>query len=126
MLGSLKQRAFTSQRLTAASERYRAAQRFITALDEAEAALEALRLADDRFYTAEHKALQSSANELRQSRERMYSFHVAAEVVREAPRLARLLEVRGGGVSVMPFAEFIAHTSALDTPPGAQGQEQNQ
>ena len=117
MLGSFKRR-----RIEAAGERYNAAQRLITALKEANAALDALKVADDRFYKAGRDDQITGASELRQSRERMYAFHIAAELVGEAPRLARLLEVRGGAVGVMPFAEFIAHTSKLDLPAEDQPQ----
>lgn len=122
MLGSFKRKRIASERVQAVDERYRAAQDFVAALREAEAALEALKLANDRFYKSDNDRLQHSLSELRRSRERMFAFHAAAEVIEEAPRLARILNVRIGATRAMPFSEFIAHTSKLDLPAGDQPQ----
>jgi len=122
VLGSFKRKRIASERVQAVDERFRAAQDFVTALREAEAALEALKLANDRFYKSDNERLQHSLSELRRSRERMFAFHAAAEVIEEAPRLARILNVRIGATRAMPFSEFIAHTSKLDLPAGDQPQ----
>jgi len=120
MLGSFKRKRIASERLDAVGERDRAARDFVIALRDAEGALEALKVANDRFYKSDNEAVQISLSDLRRSRERMFAFHAAAEVIEEAPRLARILNVRVAATRAMPFSEFIAHTSKLDLPAGDQ------
>lgn len=120
MLASLKRKRIERERIEAVGERDRAARDFVTAVREAEAALEAIKHANDKLYRSDVQAEQAAFNELRNARERMFSFVAAKEVVAEAPRLARVLGVRVAPTQAMPFIDFIAHTSALDL--GAVGQ----
>lgn len=114
MIGSLKRRRVEKERAEAVPQRERAARDFVAAIREAEAALEALRAANDRFYRSDVQAEQANLNELRRSRERMFQFTAAKDVVAEAPMLARLLGVKVAPTQAMPFVDYIAHTSALD------------
>lgn len=118
MIATLKRRRIAAERQAAVGERHRAALDFVGAVREAEAALEALKAANDRLYRADTPDEQSSINEMRHSRERMFRFVAAKEIVTEAPMLARLLDVRVATTQVMPFPDFVAHTSALDLSAG--------
>ncbi|TPG41223.1 hypothetical protein EAH79_08980 [Sphingomonas koreensis] len=95
-------------------ERARAARDFVTAIREAEAALEAMKAANDRLYQSDVQSERAALKELRRTRERMFAFMLAKEVTAEAPRLTRALNVRVAPTQVMPFIDYIAHTSALD------------
>lgn len=114
MIGSLKRRRIEKERAEAVPQRERAARDFVTAIREAEGALEALKAANDRFYKSDVQHEQASLNELRRSRERMFQFTAAKDVQAEAPMLARLLGLKVAPTQAMPFVEYIAHTSALD------------
>jgi len=114
MIGSLKRRRIERERTEAVGERHRAARDFVTAIREAEAALDAIKEANDRLYRSDAQTEQATLNELRRARERMFSFVAAKEVQAEAPRLARLLGLKVAPTQAMPFIDYIAHTSALD------------
>ena len=92
----------------------RAARDFVAAIREAEAALDAIKAANDKFYRSENQAEQTALHELRRARERMFGFVAAKEVTAEAPRLTRVLGVRVAPTQVMPFIDYIAHTSTHD------------
>ncbi|HKX80104.1 MAG TPA: hypothetical protein VJM34_16435 [Novosphingobium sp.] len=114
MLGSLKRKRIERERMDAVGERERAARDFVAAIREAEAALDAIRDANDKLYRSDVQAEQLALDDLRRARERMFAFVVAKEVVAEAPVLARALCVRVAPTQMMPFVDFINHTSALD------------
>lgn len=114
MIMSLKRKRIEKERRDAVPQRERAARDFIAAIREAEEALEEMKAANDRFYKSDQQHVQSCLNELRQSRERMFQFCAAKDVVAEAPRLARLLGVKVAPTIAPPFIEFVNHTSALD------------
>lgn len=118
MIGSMKKRRIERERFEAVGERDRAARDFVSAVREAEAALDALKEANDKLYRGDTQAEQASLNELRNARERMFAFTVAKEVAAEAPRLTRALGVRVAPTQAMPLVEYIAHTSALDLSAG--------
>lgn len=119
MLISLKRKRIAAERQAAVNFREQAARDFVAAIREAEAALEALKAANDKFYLSDDQRVQSCLNDLRQSRERLFAFHLAKEVAAEAPRLTRALGFRVAPTVAMPFLDFIAHTSKLDL--GAAG-----
>lgn len=119
MLISLKRKRIAVERQAAVAFRERSARDFVAAIREAESALEALKAANDKFYLSADERVQASLNSLRRSRERMFAFHAAKEVVSEAPRLAQLLGTRVAPTAAMPFVDFIIHTSKLDL--GAAG-----
>lgn len=73
-----------------------------------------MKSANDRFYRAADEREQNDLNSLRWSRDRMFRFLAAREVVAEAPSMARLLEVRETGAQCMPFIDFIIQTSGSD------------
>lgn len=114
MISSLKRRRIERERVEAVGERERAARDFVTAIREAEAALEAIKLANDKLYRSDNQAEQVSLDQMRQARERMFAFVMAKEVAAEAPRLARGLCVKVAPTQAPPFIEYIASTSALD------------
>lgn len=114
MLISLKRRRIATERQAAVGFRERAARDFVAALREAEAALEAIRTANDQFYRAPDPNQQSTLNDLRQARERMFIFHACAEVIAEAPLLARMTGTRIGSTRAMPLIEWINHISKHD------------
>lgn len=114
MLLSFKRKRIERERQEAVDEREEAARDFVAALREAEAALLALRGANDRFYRSEDQLTQLSLTELRRSRERMFSFIASKEVAAEAPTLARLLGIKASSVQCMPFIDFITQTSGSD------------
>ncbi len=114
MIGSLKRRRIDKERADAVPQRERAARDFVAAIREAEAALDAMKEANDRFYRSDVQHEQAALNELRRSRERMFQFTAAKDVVAEAPRLARLLGVKVAPTQAMPFVDFVIHTSTLD------------
>ncbi|MGU3389837.1 hypothetical protein [Sphingomonas sp. M1A8_2b] len=127
MLGSLKRRKIMREREEAVGLRETAARDFVAALREAEAALNALRGANDKFYRSDVAAEQVGLQELRGSRERMFAFHAARDVVAEAPHLARVLNVKVTPVQTMPLVDWIQHTSSLDlklVEPANQGDRQ--
>ena len=119
MLISLKRKRIASERQAAVAFRERAARDFVAALREAEAALEAIRSANDQFYKAPDPEQQSSLNNLRQTRERMFIFHACAELIAEAPLLARMTGTRIGSTRAMPLIDWINHVSKHDL--GAAG-----
>lgn len=115
MLHSLKRRRILAERQEAVVHRDRAARDLVAALREAEAAVEAIRAANDRFYRAADQPTQAILNQLRRDRERTFAFHATAEAVAEAPLLCRILNVRlGTGARYMPLTEWISHVSNLD------------
>jgi hypothetical protein len=119
MILSLKRRRVLKEREEAVPQRERAARDFVAAIREAEAALDAMKTANDRFYRSDAQHEQAELNELRRSRDRMFQFTAAKEVVAEAPHLARLLGVKVAPTQAMPFVDFVIHTSKLDL--GAAG-----
>lgn len=119
MIGSLKRRRMERERFEAVGERDRATRDFVAAIREAEAALDALKVANDKLYRGDSQAEQAAMNELRNARERMFAFTVAKEVAAEAPRLTRALGFRVAPTQAMPLIEYIAHTSALDLNAGS-------
>lgn len=117
---SLKRKRIDRERLDAVGERDRAAREFVAAIREAEGALEAIRTANDKLYRSAVEAEQIALTELRSTRERMFAFVLAKEVVAEAPRLARALQLRVAPTQAMPFLEWTNHVSALDLNAGAE------
>lgn len=114
MISSLKRRRIERERVEAVGEREQAARDFVNAIREAEAALEAIKLANDKLYWSDNQVEQVSLDQMRQARERMFAFVMAKEVAAEAPRLARGLCVKVAPTQAPPFIEYIASTSALD------------
>lgn len=114
MLISLKRKRIASERQAAVNHRETAARDFVAALREAEAALEAMKDANDKFFASDDPRIQASLASLRRDRERMFLFHAAKEVVSEAPRLAKLLGARVAPTAAMPLVDWIQHTSNLD------------
>lgn len=114
MIGSLKRKRIEKERADAVPQRERAARDFIAAIREAEGALEALKAANDRFYKSDVQHIQANLNELRRSRDRMFQFTAAKDVVSEAPMLGRLLGVKVAPTLAPPFIDFVVSTSALD------------
>lgn len=121
MILSLKRKRLVREREEAIPQRERAARDFVAAIREAEAALDALKLANDRFYKSDIQHVQAELNELRRSRERMFQFTAAKEVVAEAPHLARLLGVKVVPTQAMPFVDFVMHTAKLDLDTSGDG-----
>ena len=89
MILNMKRKRIVKEREEAVPQRERAARDFVAAIREAEAALDALKAANDRFYRSDVQHEQSALNELRRSRDRMFQFTAAKDVVAEAPHLAR-------------------------------------
>lgn len=114
MILSLKRRRVLKEREEAIPQRERAARDFVAAIREAEAALDALKAANDKFYRSDVQHEHAQLCELRRSRERMFQFTAAKDVVAEAPCLARLLGVKVAPTQAMPFIDFVIHTGALD------------
>lgn len=114
MLFSLKRRRILRGREEAVAERHQAARDFVAAIREAEAALEALRAANDKLYRSDIQREQAELNSLRRGREQTFAFHAAKEVDREAPLLSRALGVRVAPAQAPSFVDFIAATSATD------------
>lgn len=114
MLISLKRRRIATERQAAVPRREQAARDFVAALREAQAALETMRSANDQLYRAPDPNQQSTLNDLRQARERMFIFHACAEVIAEAPLLARMTGTRIGSTRAMPLIEWINHISKHD------------
>lgn len=121
MIGSLKRRRIEKERADAVPQRERAARDFIAAIREAEGALEALKAANDRFYKSDVQHVQADLNELRRSRDRMFQFTAAKDVVAEAPMLGRLLGVKVAPTLAPPFIDFVVSTSALDLQAAGSG-----
>ncbi|MEH3102647.1 MAG: hypothetical protein PGN12_01915 [Sphingomonas phyllosphaerae] len=117
----MKRRRTERDRVDAVPQRERAARDFVAAIREAEAALDALKAANDRFYKSDVQHEQAELNELRRSRDRMFQFTAAKEVAAEAPHLARLLGVKVAPTQAMPFIDFVIHTSGLDLHAAASG-----
>lgn len=124
MLVSMRRKRVERERIEAVGERDRAARDFVAAIREAEAALDAIKAANDRFYRSEDNAEQTALHELRRARERMFAFVAAKEVAAEAPRLTRVLGFRVAPTQAMPFIDYIAHTSGHDL--GAVGKQRSE
>ena len=114
MILNMKRKRIVKEREEAVPQRERAARDFVAAIREAEAALDALKAANDRFYKSDVQHVQGELNELRRSRDRMFQFTAAKDVVAEAPHLARLLGVKVAPTQAMPFIDFVIHTGKLD------------
>lgn len=114
MLISLKRKRIMSERREAVGQRHAAARDLVSALREAEAAVEALKSANDRFYRSDVQAEQAGLSSLRRSRERMFAFLTAGELIAEAPILSRILGLRVSVARPMPLIEWVDHTSNLD------------
>lgn len=114
MLTSLRRRRIETERREAVVARERAARDLVAAFREAEAAMDAMRAANDKLYRSDVSAAHVSLTALRQSRERMFGFTVAKELKTEAPTLTQLLGVRVAATISMPLVDFIIHTSAHD------------
>lgn len=114
MILNMKRKRIHKEREEAVPQRERAARDFVAAIREAEAALDALKAANDRFYRSDVQHEQAELNELRRSRDRMFQFTAAKDVVAEAPHLARLLGVKVAPTQAMPFIDFVIHTGKLD------------
>lgn len=114
MLLSFKRKRINRERQEAVGERSQAALAFQTAVREAEAALEAIRAANNKLYRSDVQHEQTCLTELRQSRERMFAFVTAKEVVAEAPLLARILGIRVAPTQAMPMRDWVDHVSQLD------------
>ena len=114
MILNMKRKRIHKEREDAVPQRERAARDFVAAIREAEAALDALKAANDRFYRSDVQHEQAELNELRRSRDRMFQFTAAKDVVAEAPHLARLLGVKVAPTQAMPFIDFVMHTGKLD------------
>lgn len=121
MLIGLKRKRIMSERREAVGQRHAAARDLIAALREAEAAVEALKSANDKFYRSDVQAEQVGLDSLRRSRERMFAFLTTAEVIAEAPILSRLLGLRVSVTRPMPLVEWIDHVSHLDLGDAAAG-----
>lgn len=119
MILSMKRKRTLREREDAVPQRERAARDFVAAIREAEAALDALKAANDRFYRSDVQHEQAELNELRRSRDRMFQFTAAKDVVAEAPHLARLLGVKVAPTMAPPFIDFVIQTGKLDL--GAAG-----
>lgn len=113
-LFSLKRRRILRGREEAVAERHQAARDFVAAIREAEAALEAIRSANDKLYRSDRQREQSALSDLRRGREHTFAFHAAKEVENTAPLLARALGVRVAPVRAPSFPDFIAATSEAD------------
>jgi FMN-dependent NADH-azoreductase len=116
MILNMKRKRIHKEREEAVPQRERAARDFVAAIREAEAALDALKAANDRFYRSDVQHEQAELNDLRRSRDRMFQFTAAKDVVAEAPMLARLLGVKVAPTQAMPFIDFVIHTGKLDLP----------
>lgn len=114
MLTSLRRKRIETERREAVVQRERAARDLVAAFRESEAAMEAMKDANDRLYRSDVQHIQASLSGLRNSRERMFGFTVAKEMASEAPRLTRLLGVRVAPTISMPLVDFIIHTSVQD------------
>ncbi len=114
MLISLRRKRIMSERREAVGQRHAAARDLVAALREAEAAVEALKSANDRFYRSDVQAEQAGLSSLRRSRERMFAFLTAGELIDEAPILSRILGLRVSVARPMPLIEWVDHTSKLD------------
>ena len=114
MILNLKRKRIERERVEAVAESHRAARAFQAAVREVEAALDAIKAANDKLYRSDVQHEQASLSELRRSRERMFAFVTAKEVVAEAPRLARVLGVRVAPTQAMPMLEWVDHVTRLD------------
>lgn len=114
MLVSLKRRRILRGREEAVAERHQAARDFLAAIREVEGAMEAIKAANDKLYRSDLIAEQKMLSDLRRGRERTFTFHVAKEVVAEAPMLAAALGVRVAPVQAPSLADYIAATSSDD------------
>lgn len=114
MILSMKRKRMMKERREAVPQRERAARDFATAVREVEAALDALKAANDRLYRSDVQHEQAALNELRRSRERMFAFVAAKEVVAEAPYFARLMGLKVAPTQCMPMTEWVRHVGQLD------------
>jgi len=114
MLGSLKRRKVLRGRAEAAPERIQAAKDLVAAFRAAEEALSEMKAANDKFYRSEQQAEQASLSALRRDRERLFAFFTSADILAEAPHLARVLGLRIAGGRQMPLVAWIEHTTKLD------------
>ena len=113
-LYSLKRRRILRGREEAVAERHQAARDFVAAIREAEAALEAIKIANDKLYKSDISVEQATLSDLRRGREQTFAFHAAKEVETIAPSLARALGVRVARLQAPSFTDFIAATSDAD------------
>lgn len=111
---NLKRKRILRGREEAVAERHQAARDFVAAIREAEGAMEAIKAANDKLYRSDLIAEQRMLSDMRMGRERTFGFHVAKEVVAEAPMLARALGVRVAPVQAPSLADYIATTSSDD------------
>lgn len=111
---SLKRRRILRERAEAGPARVTAARDFVAAIQNAEAALGALREANNRFYRSDQQAEQASLSSLRSARERTFAFLVSADIIAEAPLIARALNLKIAAGRQMPLVDWIEHTSQLD------------
>lgn len=114
MILNMKRKRILKEREDAVPQRERAARDFVAAIREAEAALDALKAANDRFYRSDIQHEQAALSEVRRARERMFQFTAAKDVAAEAPNLSRLLGLKVAPTQAMPFVDFVIHTSKLD------------
>lgn len=111
---SLKRKRIARERDEALVARLEAGRDLAAAIREAEAALEALKQANDRLYRSDVTREQVALNDLRRARDRAFAFQVAKECFDEAPRLTKLLGVKVVPVQAPPLVEWIAMTGAQD------------
>jgi hypothetical protein len=109
-----KRRRIIHNRSAAADDRLRAAKNLVAAVAEAEEAMCAMRAANDKFYRSEIGAEQAALAALRRERERMFLFHLTAQIVVDAPVFARLLGLRVQTPKPMPLVEWVAHVNQID------------
>lgn len=114
MILSLKRKRMQHEREGALEQRMTAARDLIAALREAEAALDAIKAANNKLYLSDNQAEQAMLNELRQTRERMFGFVAAKEFEAEAPHLTRLLGIRVAPTQAMPLIEWVSHVGVHD------------
>jgi hypothetical protein len=114
MLAMTKRRRIIRDRTAAADDRLRAAQNLVAAVADAEEAMSAMRASNDRFYRSEIGAEQAALDSLRRERERMFVFHATAQIVADAPLLARLFGLRVQSPKPMPLVEWIQHVNQID------------
>src|SRR5690349_12293831 len=114
MIGGLKRRRILREREEAATERSTAAKAFVAALRNAEDALEAMKLANDKFYRSDRQIEQASLSALRRERERLFMFNACGEIVAEAPRLAQLAGLKRLPGRAMPLVAFVEQCTSLD------------
>lgn len=107
-------RRLLEQREKAAPARLAAAVAFAEALKDAEAALDAMREANNDFYRSDQPAENALLGSLRRERERTFVLHAKHQIAVEAPLLARLLGLRFGPKLSKGLPDWVAHVNALD------------